>query len=251
MIEFEKQGAICSIYFNRPEKLNAMTLAMYEQLGAAFSRARDDEEIKVIILASRSAKAFCVGADLTESIPALAENRFDISEWDPAHLKNTKMYKPVIAAVQGLCIGGGFEFMLATDIRIASTDAVFQLPEANLGLVPAGGTLTRLARQVSYAHAMQLMLLGERVSADELYRMGVVNEVVTSETVYQRALDIAHVLANKSTIALQTIKEAALTLYNAPLQEAFAKEAELGQQAFTSSEAKAGISAFITRGKRS
>jgi enoyl-CoA hydratase/carnithine racemase len=133
-----------------PDKLNSLTLAMYEDLGAAFAEVRDDDSVGVAILTGDGDRAFCVGADLTESIPALAEGRFDISEWDPAHQKHTSLFKPMIAAVNGLCLGGGFEIMLSTDIRIAADTAVFGLPERGVGVVPAGGTLTRLTRQIPY-----------------------------------------------------------------------------------------------------
>ena len=135
-IEFEKAGAVATIRIARPEKLNALSLQMYADLGAAFARARDDAEVNAVVLTGKGDRAFCVGADLTESIPALASGRFDISAWDPAHLKGQHFYKPLICAVRGLCIGGGFEIMLASDIRIAAADAVFQLPEPSHGFVP-------------------------------------------------------------------------------------------------------------------
>lgn len=249
MIRYETEGAVALITIDRPEKLNAMSLAMYEGLGVAYIRARDDDAVRAIVLTGAGERAFSVGADLTESIPALAENRFDISEWDPAHAKGIGLYKPVIAAVRGACIGGGMEFMLSTDIRIAAEDAVFQLPEPRHGFVPAGGTLVRLVRQASYAHAMQIMLMAERISAAELYRMGIVNEVHPAADVLPRAMAIAQGIAELGPIAVQVIKEAAQTLQSAPLDEAFAREAELGQRAFTCDDAKAGLARFVARGR--
>jgi enoyl-CoA hydratase/carnithine racemase len=246
-VEYEKKGHVATITLNRPEKLNAMSLAMYDALGEAYCRARDDDDIRVAVLTGRSDRAFSVGADLTESIPALAEDRFDISEWDAAHMKGIRMYKPVIAAVHGLCIGGGFEFMLSTDIRLATHDSVFQLPEPQLGLVPAGGTLVRLVRQASYAHAMQIMLMAERLAASDLYRMGIINEIVPADQLLARAYEIADGIAALGPIAVQTIKEAALTLHAEPLDEAFSREATLGQRAFTCDDAKAGLANFIAR----
>ena len=140
-IDLTRNGPVATITINRPDKLNALSLQMYEDLGLAFAEARDDADIRTVVLTGTGDRAFCVGADLTESIPALASGRFDISAWDPAHLKNMDFYKPVVCAVRGLCMGGGFEIMLATDIRIAAEDAQFQLPEPIHGFVPAGGTL--------------------------------------------------------------------------------------------------------------
>lgn len=148
-ITYEVSGGIAVIKFNRPEKLNTLTLSMYDDLGASFIRAQEDPQVAVVILTGEGDRAFCVGADLTESIPYLSRGHY-IDEWDAAHFKHIKMNKPVIAAVNGMCMGGGFEIMLGTDIRVASEKAVFALPEVSLGIVPAGGTLARLARQIPF-----------------------------------------------------------------------------------------------------
>ena len=249
-IRYETHGKVAVITLDRPEKLNAMSLAMYDGLGAAYVRARDDDAVHAVVLTGAGERAFSVGADLTESIPALAEDRFDISEWDAAHAKGIGLYKPVIAAVRGACIGGGMEFMLSTDIRIVAEDAVFQLPEPEHGFVPAGGTLVRLVRQASYAHAMQIMLMAGRLSAADLYRMGVVNEVLPAGQVLPRAMAVAERIASLGPIAVQVIKEAALELQADPLETAFAREAKLGQRAFTCDDAKAGLARFVERGRR-
>lgn len=250
-IEVQRSGHVATIRLSRPEKLNALSLAMYEDLGKAFVAVRDDDDIRAVVLAGAGERAFCVGADLTESIPALASDRFDISAWDPAHLKGLKFYKPIVCAVRGLCIGGGFEIMLATDIRIASTDAVFQLPEPSHGFVPAGGTLVRLVRQIGYAHAMEILLSARRFTADEMAAKGVVNQVVAPERVEPLAHEIAAQIAAFSPTAIQTIKEAALTLQDLPLDEAFAEEARLGQRTFTSDDARRGLKAFAERSANS
>lgn len=250
-IELKCSGHVATIRLSRPEKLNALSLAMYEDLGKAFMTVRDDDDVRAVVLAGAGERAFCVGADLTESIPALASDHFDISAWDPAHLKGLKFYKPIVCAVRGLCIGGGFEIMLATDIRIASTDAVFQLPEPTLGFVPAGGTLVRLVRQIGYAHAMEILLSGRRFRADEMAAKGVVNQVVTPDQVEPLAQEIAAQMAALSPTAIQTIKEAVLTLQDLPLDEAFAEEARLGHRTFTSDDAKRGLQAFAERSANS
>ena len=148
-----------------------------------------------------------------------------------------------------MCLGGGFEIMLATDIRIAAQDAIFQLPEPTMGFVPAGGTLVRLVRQIGYAHAMEIMLTARRFTAAEMAAMGVINHIVKSDSVEATALEIAHRIASLSPTAVQTIKEAALTLQDMPLAEAFRQEAVLGQRTFTSEDAKRGLAAFARKGK--
>ena len=248
-IEVERDGAVATIRIARPDKLNALSLAMYDDLGRAFTEAARDDAIRSIVLAGAGERAFCVGADLTESIPALASDRFDISAWDPAHLKNVPLYKPIVAAVRGLCIGGGFEIMLATDIRIASTDAVFQLPEPAHGFVTAGGTLVRLVRQIGHAHAMEILLTAQRFSSADMLARGVVNRVLPADAVEPAAKDLAARIATLSPTAIQTIKQAVLTLQDLPFREAFAAEAELGQRTFTSEDARRGLAAFAARNK--
>ncbi|WP_377845313.1 enoyl-CoA hydratase/isomerase family protein [Bosea sp. UC22_33] len=249
-IDFRRDGAVATIRIARPEKLNALSLAMYQDLGKAFIEAAADDAIRSIVLAGEGERAFCVGADLTESIPALASDRFDISEWDPAHLKNVPLYKPIVCAIRGLCIGGGFEIMLATDIRIAAEDAVFQLPEAVHGFVPAGGTLVRLIRQIGHAHAMEILLTAQRFSSSEMLAKGVVNRVLPAAEVEPAAMELAERMAALSPSAVQTIKQAALTLQDLPYREAFAAEALLGQRTFTGEDARRGLAAFATRAKR-
>lgn len=246
-IELARNGHVATITIARPNKLNALSLQMYEDLGRAFVETRDDDEIRAVVLTGAGEKAFCVGADLTESIPALASGRFDISAWDPAHLKNLAFYKPIVCAVRGLCLGGGFEIMLATDIRIAAEDAQFQFPEARHGFVPAGGTLVRLVRQIGYAHAMEILLSARRFSAAELLARGIVNQVVAPSKVDRVAHETAEQIAALSPTAVQTIKEAVLTLQDKPWAEAFAREAVLGQRTFTSDDARKGLAAFAAR----
>ncbi|MVA37136.1 enoyl-CoA hydratase/isomerase family protein [Agrobacterium vitis] len=249
-IDYDKDGNVATIRINRPDKLNALTLAMYDDLGRAFADANADNGVYAVVLTGAGDRAFCVGADLTESIPALAEGRFDISHWDSAHLKVGGFYKPVVSAIRGHCLGGGFEIMLATDIRIAAKDAQFQLPEAGHGFVPAGGTLVRLVRQIGYAHAMEIMITGEKFSATDMLARGVVNRIVEAAEVEATAQGLAARVAKLSPSAVQTIKEAALTLQHLPLAEAFHKEAALGQRTFTSEDARRGLAAFAERGKR-
>lgn len=246
-IDFTTDGHVATVCINRPDKMNALTLAMYDDLGRAFRAIKDDGAVRAVVLTGAGDRAFCVGADLMESIPALASDKMDISAWDPAHIKFPGFYKPVVSAIKGMCMGGGFEIMLATDIRVAARNAVFQLPEPKHGFVPAGGTLVRLVRQIGYAHAMEIMLTADRFSADDLHAKGVINRVVDADQVEPVAFELAAKIAALSPTAIQTIKEAALTLQDLPLADAFHKEAALGQRTFTSADAKRGLAAFANR----
>lgn len=249
-ITYDVRSGVALIRIDRPEKLNALTLAMYRELGDSFLRARDDDSVRAVLLTGAGDRAFCVGADLGESIPALAEDRFDISEWDDAHLKRSDFLKPVVAAVNGLCMGGGFEIMLAADIRVAVEGAEFAFPEASMGFTPAGGTLVRLVRQIPFAYAMELMMTSRRFTAERLAQFGLINRVVPRDQLLDVAWDYATRLAEMGRTALAVIKQAALTLDNLPLAEAFRREAELGQRAFTSVEAKEGLRRFAERRKK-
>lgn len=247
-IDYSVVNGIAIIKFNRPEKLNTLTLQMYEDLGNAFKSAAADPNVAVCILTGEGTRSFCVGADLTESIPYLNQGHY-IDEWDAAHLKHVPMHKPVIAAVNGLCMGGGFEIMLSTDIRVASNTAEFALPEVGLGIVPAGGTLVRLARQIPYVKAMELILAAKRITAQTALDYGILNYVVEPDQVMEKAMEIAQQFLSLSTIAVQTAKESVLKLREIPLEQAFETEALLGYKAFTSSDAKEGLDAFYNKRK--
>lgn len=246
-VTYAVDRGVAQLTIDRPHKLNALTLDMYDELSVAFDRARDDDQVGVVVITGAGDRSFCVGADLHESIPALAEGCFDISRWDGAHQKHTTLYKPVIAAVNGLCLGGGLELMLSTDLRICSEQARFALPEAGVGVVPAGGTLTRLVRQVPYALAMELMLLGDQVGAAEAFRMGLVNRVVPHGQVLAGAHEMARQLLSRSGTALEVIKSSVLHLSDMPAEAAFHAEALYGQRAFVSDDAREGLAAFAER----
>jgi enoyl-CoA hydratase len=246
-VTLDRVDGIGVITIDRPEKLNALTLAMYDELAARFDEVRDAPDLGVAILTGRGDRAFCVGADLTESIPALADGRFDISRWDGAHQKHTRLYKPVIAAINGLCLGGGFEIMLSTDLRIASDRARFGLPEPGVGVVPAGGTLVRLVRQIPYAWAMELLLTGDPIDAPTALHRGLLNRVVAHEHLMDEALTLARRLLERSGSALEVIKSSVLRLGDMPLEAAFHAEALYGQQAFDSPDSREGLAAFAER----
>lgn len=245
-IVYQVEDGIATITIDRPEKHNSLTLQMYEDLGKAFQRVARDSAVAVCILTGAGDKAFCVGADLKQSIPYLADGHY-IDEWDAAHLKHVPLYKPVIAAINGLCMGGGFEIMLGTDLRVASREAVFAFPEVGLGIVPAGGTLARLSRQIPYVRAMELILTGQKFTAQEALNYGVLNYVVAPDQVMEKARALARLFLPLSTTAVQAAKQAVLKLRDLPLEQAFEMEAMLGYKAFTSEDAREGLDAFYKK----
>jgi enoyl-CoA hydratase/carnithine racemase len=233
---------------DRPEKLNSLTLAMYDQLAAAFKNAAADPKVGVCILTGAGTKSFCVGADLTESIPHLAKGHL-ISEWNDTHLKNTPMFKPIIGAVNGMCMGGGLELLLGTDIRFAVPEAKFSFPEVGIGAVPAGGSLVRLVRQISFSRTMELILTGKTFSAEQALAYNILNDVVEAKELMNHALQCAEQILSRSAIAVQTAKESILRMMSIPMETAFHEEALWGARAFESVDTKEGLQAFYEKRK--
>jgi enoyl-CoA hydratase len=166
---------------------------------------------------------------------------------DVALLKTLELYKPVVAAVNGWALAGGTELLQATDIRVASTNARFGLSEAKRGIVPGGGSMARLARQVPWCVAMEILLTGDDISADDALRVGLVNRVVPPDRLLPEAQRYADVLAANGPLALQAIKESVIRSSGVPIAEAFAIEAELSARVLASEDAREGPRAFVEK----
>lgn len=255
---FEKRGGIAYLTFNRPERKNAISPQMMLQLADAWLEFRDDRALRVAILTGAGSEAFCVGGDLGSLMPLFTGARAPEDEWDRAllaHLykvpvallKPFELYKPIIAAVNGYALAGGCEILQATDLRVASRTASFGLSEAQRGLVPGGGSMVRLARQVPHCKAMEILLLGERMSAQEAHRIGLVNEVVEPEQVMPRAEALAERLARNGPLAVQKIKEAVLRTSGEPLARAYEIENECSAVVLASKDAREGPRAFMEK----
>ncbi len=255
---YEKRDGIAYLTFNRPERRNAISPQMMLQLADAWLDYRDDPSLRVAILTGAGDESFCVGGDLALLMPLFTGAREPADEWDRrllanldrvpvALLKPFELYKPVVAAVNGYALAGGCEILQATDIRIASRSASFGLSEAQRGLVPGGGSMVRLARQVPHCKAMEILLLGERIPAEEAHRIGLVNEVVEPERVLPRAEEIARRLARNGPLALRKIKEAVLRTSGEPLARAYEIENECSAVVMASKDAREGPRAFIEK----
>ncbi|MCL4104017.1 UNVERIFIED_CONTAM: hypothetical protein GTU68_034879 [Idotea baltica] len=159
-------------------------------------------------------------------------------------LKDKPFYKPIIAAINGRALGGGTELLQATDIRVAAEHAVFSLPEPKVGIVPAAGSMVRLARQLPWAHAMKILLGGEPITAAEALTMGLISEVVTSDRLCERAEQFAEQVCRQAPLSLQAIKRVALTTHTLPWNEAFQFEMEQAATIMMSKDAREGPRAF-------
>jgi enoyl-CoA hydratase len=256
-IEVEKDGGIVTITINRPERRNALDLPHFGALANAWKDFRDDPDLRVAIITG-VADTFCVGADLKSFVPMVTDNVEELAAGTSdipadaglvAVLREFDLFKPVIAAVNGLCAAGGMEMLLGTDIRIASDNATFGVVEPRRGLFPGGGTTVRLPRQIPFPWAMEILLTAERVDAETAFRMGVVNKVVPQEELLAEARRYAEVIMENAPLALEAVKRSVLTALRLPLKEAFEQELELAAQVFMTEDAREGPLAFAQKRK--
>jgi len=207
---YEKKGAIAYVTVNRPKVLNALNTPTWKDLRTAFEDARDDAAVRGVILTGAGNKAFIAGADISELAHVAAFEAEQSSRFGQEVLDLIEnLGKPVIAAVNGFALGGGCETAMACTIRLAVDTAKFGQPEVTLGLVPGGGGTQRLPRLVGKGRALQLILSGEMISAQEGYRIGLVNEVVPAADLITRAEAILNKIASNAPIAVKFALEAA------------------------------------------
>lgn len=247
---YEKRDHIAFVTMNRPEALNARNTQLREELLAAFQDASHDPDVRVVILTG-TGRAFSVGRDLKEAAtnppasPIEGRANRAVSTNDTRVVES--MGKPVIAAINGLALGGGLELALACDIRIAAETAQLGLPEAARGLMPGGGGTQRLPRLVGRSVALQLMFTGESIPAPEAYRIGLVNRVVPPDQLLAAAEDMARAIATKATLSLQFIKEAVRKGLDLSLEDGLALEGDLATILATSEDSKEGPRAFAEK----
>ncbi|WP_127128956.1 enoyl-CoA hydratase/isomerase family protein [Georgenia sp. SYP-B2076] len=242
VVTSEIEDRIGVLTLERPHKLNALTLEMIEQLREESRRLDQDPEVRVIVVRGAGERAFSVGGDLVSLLPQVLDAGWDILNPDPSNRFFSGVYTPVVAAVRGLCLGGGLEIMLGTDVRIASDDATFGLPEVGVGLIPGSGSTVRLPRQIGWAPAMQLMLTGEPIDATTALRLGLVSEVVAPDDVLDRAMAVAARIAQNGPLATRTVKEAALRSLR--LGDAYELEHRLNTRVIGSTDARVGVDSF-------
>ena len=256
---YEKRDGIAILTLNRPDHRNAFSPEMMVLLAEAWVDFRDDDSLRVAILTGAGEKAFCAGGDLGRLMPLFTGARQPEDEWDrrlmedpgtvmsTALLRPFELYKPIVSAINGVAVAGGTEILQSTDIRVASRLATFGLTEAQRGLVPGGGSMVRLPRQIPYCKAMEILLTGDRMSAEEALRVGFVNEVVEPEELMARAMEFAERLARNAPLALRAIKEAVLRTSGMQLESAYQIEYEISAQVMASQDAREGPKAFMEK----
>lgn len=241
-VRYEREGPLAVITLARPRKLNTLTLDMLEQLRECSRAARDDPGVLAIVVTGEGDQAFCAGGDLDSALPAATQAGLDVTSPEPRSRFFSDVFKPVVAAARGICVGGGLEIMLGTDIRIVSEDAVFGLPEVRSGLIPGGGSHVRLPRQIPHAIAMQMLLLGETITARRAFDIGLVNQITSTLDNLSVAMDVAGRAARNGPVAVQTAKE--IVLRTARQEDAFELEHALNRRVLTSDDAQEGLRAF-------
>jgi len=257
---YEKRDGVAYLTMNRPERRNALSPQMMVEMRDAWLDFRDDKEARVAVLTGAGDKAFCAGADLGLMIPLMSGAREPENEYDEAMLtdktllqtallRDFEMYKPVIAAVNGFAVAGGMEILQATDIRVAVTSSEFGLAEVTRGIIPAGGSLVRLARQIPFCKAMEVLLVGDRMSADEALRIGLINEVVPADQLMDRVKQIGERIAENGPLAVAACKEAVIRTSGLPLQDAFAIENSIAGKVMRTKDAREGPLAFMEKRK--
>ena len=245
---YEKKGAITYVTLNRPKVLNALNQRTWENLRTACEDARDDAAVRGVILTGAGDKAFIAGADISELAQVTAVEAEKSSSYGQEVLNLIEhLGKPVIAAVNGYALGGGCETAMACTIRVAVEHAKFGQPEVTLGLIPGGGGTQRLPRLVGKGRALQLILSGGMISAQEAYRIGLVNEVVPAAELITRAEAILQQIFANAPIAVQYSLEAVNKGLETSLAEGLALEASLFGLCAGTEDKKEGTQAFLQK----
>jgi enoyl-CoA hydratase/carnithine racemase len=245
---YEKKGPIAYVMVNRPKVLNALNTPTWTDIRTAFEVAKADPSVLGVILTGAGDKAFIAGADISELAHVDAYEAEESSRFGQSVLDLIEnLGKPVIAAINGFALGGGCEAAMACTIRIAAEHAKFGQPEVKLGLLPGGGGTQRLPRLVGKGRALQLILTGETISAQEAYRIGLVNEVVPAANLIERAEAILKQIAANAPIAVKFSLEAANKGLEISQAEGFALEASYFGICAATQDKKEGTSAFLEK----
>jgi enoyl-CoA hydratase len=245
----ERRGRVAIITINRQAKLNALNIQTRAEGAAALDELREDESVRVVVITGAGEKAFVAGADISEFEGRTAVSQRDVMTARSLFTAVDTFPKPVIAMINGFCLGGGCELALSCDIRVASETARFGQPEINLGIIPGGGGTQRLTRLVGEGKAMELILTGDMIDAQHAYNLGLVNHVVPAADLEAKTMELANRIAEKSPVALRMAKEAVKTAGRANLDEGLRREIDLFALTFSSEDKDEGVRAFLEKRK--
>ena len=246
-VRVEAEGGVAVLTIDRPEKRNALSAQVRAELVAALDALRENDEVRVLVLTGAGEKAFVAGADIAEFAERTPLEQRAAMTGRRVFDEIAAYPKPVIAMINGFCLGGGCELALACDLRIASDTAKLGQPEINLGIIPGGGGTQRLPRVVGTGQAMRLVLTGELVDAAEALRIGLVDLVHPAAELRERTMEVARGMAAKSPVALRMAKSAVRAAGEMPLAAGLAYETELFVTCFASDDRREGVAAFLEK----
>jgi len=251
-VTYEKKDRIAYITLNRSEDLNAINAATWQELAKAWENFRDDPEVWTAILTGAGNKAFSVGADLKELNTILGGTEgkepsriMRIMTYTPT--RNLHVWKPIIAAINGLAMGGGLELAMACDVRIATEQAMLGSPEVRVGVIPTMGGTQRLPRLIPFSIALRMLMTGELINAKEALRIGLIDEVVPQDKLMSAAEALANKINENGPLAVRSVKEAAYRGIGLPLEEGLQLESLIMSRIFFGCDTKEGIQAFLEK----
>jgi enoyl-CoA hydratase len=247
VVRIERDGGVAILTIDRPEKRNALSARVREELVAALDSFREDSGVRVIVLTGTGDRAFVAGADIGEFAERTPLEQRAAMTGRRVFDEIAAFPKPVIAMINGYALGGGCELALACDFRIAADSAKLGQPEINLALIPGGGGTQRLPRLVGTGQALRLVLSGELIDAEEARRIGLVELVVPAADLRDRTMEIAMKMAARSPVALRLAKQAVRAAAETPLAAGLALETELFVTAFASDDRREGVTAFLEK----
>jgi len=248
-VDYKKEGRIATFTINRPEAMNAMSVQAWRELSAAMLEFRDDPEVWVGIITAVGEKAFCAGADIKDLLPFMKEKRETPWQIPYTHMRGLDLWKPLIAAINGVALGGGLEIVLGCDIRIAAEHARLGVPEVTLGIIPGWGGTQRLPRMIPWCKAAELVLTGKLIDAQEAYRIGLINQVVPLAELMPKAKEWAEALCRPAPLAVRAAKEAMVRGTSMPLDEGLRLESALFAYLQGTEDFTEGTKAFAEKRK--
>ena len=257
---FSVEQGVALVTLNRPAKMNALNPEMIVRLARCWDTIQADGSVRVAILAAAGERTFCAGADLGRLTPLLMRARAAEDEWDEAMLAEPKILNramlrrldfttPVILAARGTIVAGGMELALSCDLRVVADSTTLGLAEVKRGLIPAAGGIARASRQLGWAAAAEILLVGDQISASEALRIGLVNRVVAADQVLATARELAARMAQNSPFAMRKAKEAMIGASGRPLEDAFGVEDQCIKVVLRSEDAREGSRAFMEKRK--
>lgn len=248
-IDYTKEGKIAIFTINRPEAYNAIDVSTNQELRDALVDFRDDPDLWVGIITGAGEKAFCGGADIKNMIPFMKEMRNRPGEFPTTLMRGLELWKPVIAAINGVALGGGMEIALACDIRIAAENARLGTPEVTLGLIPGWGGTQRLPRMVPWCKAAEIILMGKPIDAQEAYRIGLVNKIVPLPELMPTARKWAEDICKAGPLAIRAAKEAMIRGASMTLEDGLRLENSLFAGLLDTEDFDEGMTAFTEKRK--